>query len=1040
MSEPYRLGLDLGANSIGWCLIDLDEKGNAAGLRGSGVRIFSSSELAGRDPKTRTSLAVGRREARSARRRRDRYLRRRLRLLETLVEAGLMPADPAERKAIATLDPYEVRARALDEKVPLFHLGRAIFHLNQRRGFKSNRKTDAGEGDDTGKIRSGVERLKEAMAESGVRTLGEFLFQRQQRGVWVRARPAKLNGEDGKVAEGYEIYPDRGMVFDEFMALWSAQARHYPEAMTDRWRDEIARILFFQRPLKPVKGGRCPFETAEETLPKAHPISQRLRIYQELNNLAIEMPGAPARFLDRAERDRLVEKLLSQKELKFDAVRKLLGLPPDAQFNLERGERDKLKGDETAAALSNKKAWGPEWRLLPLSDQCAIVERLDTAEDEGALVAWLRDRRGLDEDRAIAVSRTRLPAGHGRVGPTAGAKILAALEAEVISYSAAAEKAGYHHSDFRTGEIFDRLPYYGVILDRHIAFGSGEPDDSDEVRLGRIANPTVHIGLNQLRQLVNRIIAAHGHPDEIIVEVGRDLRQNDKQRKADLTFQKENRERNDRYRKVFDEIGISDTGENRAKMRLWEELNRKDPNDRRCPFCGGQISIHQLFSPEVEIEHLLPFSRSLDDSAANKTVSHRACNRDKGNRAPYDAFGHTDEWPAILERIRALPGHKRARFAEGAMSEFEKKGGFLSRHLNDMRYLSRVAREYLTGVCDPNRVWVSPGRMTAMLRGKWGLNQILSDHNLKNRVDHRHHAIDAAVIGVTDRSMLNRISFAAARAEDQDLDRLVDDMPEPWEGFRDDVARAMDGIVVSHRPDHGANGALHNDTALGLADWDADKGQWLVVTRKPLSAFVKAKDIAKIRDPLIRADLEAATEGLTGKPFEMAVAEYGAQTGVRRLRVCEPMTADALVVVRDGDGKPYKAYKGDSNHCIEVWRLPGGKWTGRLVTTFEANNGAASGNGARPHPAAKRLMRLHKDDLIAIGEGGDRQIMRVVKFSKGQIFFAGHTEAGNLKARDADKDDPFKYFIKSPGALGKVGARQVRVDEAGRLYDPGPLE
>ncbi|RMF11133.1 MAG: type II CRISPR RNA-guided endonuclease Cas9, partial [Alphaproteobacteria bacterium] len=442
----------------------------------------------------------------------------------------------------------------------------------------------------------------------------------------------------------------------------------------------------------------------------------------------------------------------------------------------------------------------------------------------------------------------------------------------------------------------------------------------------------------------------------------------------------------------------------------------------------------------VEIEHLLPFSQSLDDSATNKTISHRACNRVKANRTPYDAFGHTAEWPAILERVRALPGSKRARFAPDAMARFEKDGGFLARHLNDTRYLSCRARDYLSGVCDPNRVWVTPGRLTAMLRRKCGLNQILSDHNFKNRVDHRHHAIDAVVIGVTDRSMLNRISSAAARAEDQDHDRLVDDMPEPWAGFRDDVARTMQRIVVSHRPDHGTNGALHNETALGLAGWDDEKGRWWVVTRKPLSAFTKAKDLARIRDPQIRADLEVATEGLTGKAFEQAVAEYGARTGVRRLRVVEPMAPDALVVIRDRDGKPYKAYKGDSNHCIEVWRLPDGKWTGRLVTTFEANNGWRSGNDTRPHPAARRLMRLHKDDLIAIGEGDDRRIMRVVKIAKSQIYFADHMEGGNLKARNEDKDDPFKYFTKSPGALRKVGARPVWVDETGRLLDPGPLE
>jgi len=134
----WRLGVDLGANSLGWAAILLNEAGEPAGFLAAGSRIFSD----GRDPKSGASLAVDRRDARSMSRRRDRFKQRREALIKYLVRDGIFPADKAERKALAVLDPIELRARALDEALPLAHLGRALFHLNQRRGFKSNRKAD----------------------------------------------------------------------------------------------------------------------------------------------------------------------------------------------------------------------------------------------------------------------------------------------------------------------------------------------------------------------------------------------------------------------------------------------------------------------------------------------------------------------------------------------------------------------------------------------------------------------------------------------------------------------------------------------------------------------------------------------------------------------------------------------------------------------------------------------------------------------------------------------------------------------------------
>lgn len=152
----WRLGIDLGASSLGWCAIELDGDGRPFRILALGSRIFSD----GRDPKSKQSLAADRRLARAMRRGRDRYLQRRTALLDHLTKLGLFPPeeDSAARAALQDLDPFALRARALDHALTPHELGRALFQLNQRRGFKSNRRADRKDGE-SGKIRVGVARL-----------------------------------------------------------------------------------------------------------------------------------------------------------------------------------------------------------------------------------------------------------------------------------------------------------------------------------------------------------------------------------------------------------------------------------------------------------------------------------------------------------------------------------------------------------------------------------------------------------------------------------------------------------------------------------------------------------------------------------------------------------------------------------------------------------------------------------------------------------------------------------------------------------------
>ncbi len=1060
-----RLGLDIGTNSIGWCLIEDDKR-----VVDLGVRIFSD----GRDPKSGASLAVDRREARAMRRRRDRYLGRRSAFLETLIQYGLMPEAQDEARLLADKDPYVLRKRALDEVLTPHEIGRALFHLNQRRGFKSNRKADRQQKDgEDGKIATGARALDEAMREADARTLGEFLAGREEKRV-------RLNGE----SQAYDFYPQRRHVEDEFNTIWDKQKPHHGTVLTDAAREALHRILFFQRPLKTPEVGFCTFAGWDgipddaRRLAKAHPLFQQRRLYEEVNNLRIVAPGEADRPLTRHERDTLILKLLDKKKVSFDSLAKTIKLPEGERFNKDSENRKDLIGDEVRAEMSDKKRMGTRWLHLGLADQLRIIEQVQNEENIDILLDWLQREYGLDKETAMGVAGARLPEGYGRFGEVATQRLLEALKSDVLTYDKAAQKAGFHHSDQRTGEYFDRLPYYGELLTREIAPGKQEYGDPLERQYGKITNPTVHIGLRQLEKLVNAIITVHGRPDEIVVELARELNlSEDDKKKHDARIRKDTQAAIARGEKL-EAGGFDNTGANRALMKQWEELNPSNPLDRRCPYCAQQIGIKMLFSGEADIDHIIPYSRSLDDSSGNKVVAHRHCNRAKGNNTPYQKWGHDPErWDTISNQITRLHKSKQWRFGPDAMDRIQKDGGFIARQLTDTQYLSRLAYKYLSCLYEADgtrHVFVATGRMTALLRRVWALNSLLPDHNFvdnqhsnapKNRLDHRHHAIDGAVMAVTSPALLHKIATAAGRAENLELDRMFERLEAPWDTFRDDLRDGLMRVTVSHKADHGRKGKpsrhrdvtagrLHNDTAYGLTGLTAADGKTpIVVHRVPLLSL-KPADLAdpdRLPDEALRTALWEATRDQSGKAFETALDNIRRNgidkrdkngkrmfKGLRHVRVREPLN---VIAVRDKTGKPYKAYKGDSNARWEFWRLPDGALKTTVVTMFDAHQANAD---TRPHPAAKRLLNLRQNDLIAIERnGGPREILRVIGFNvAGRLTLAPANESGNLKERDgtSNDNDPFKYIYLQGRSILKAKARQIRIDPLGRVFDPGPRE
>jgi CRISPR-associated endonuclease Csn1 len=1061
-----RLGLDIGTNSIGWWLY-ATEGTEITEIIDGGVRIFSD----GRDPKSKASLAVDRRAARAQRRRRDRYLRRKAALMKRMAAVGLMPADPVEAKALELLDPYALRAEGLDRALPLTHFGRALFHLNQRRGFKSNRKTDRGD-NESGKIKDATARLDQAMMTKGARTYGEFLHMRRAAAtdpknvLTVRTRLSIARRDNAEKEEaGYDFYPDRRHLSEEFAKLWAAQAAYFPEALTDDLRDEMSVIIFHQRPLKTPEVGMCLF-TDEKRIPSSHPLNQRRILLETVNALRVAALGEPARKLSREERDMIIHALdnrpftknLSGMSMKLKALGKVIKLRPEQSFTLESANRDAISCDPVRASLSNPDRFGPRWSMLDADAKWEVVQRIRAVQSESEhdeLVKWLIITHGLDRDHAEAVAHAPLPEGYGRLGLTATKNILAALQADVIPYSAAVAACGWHHSDGRTGEVLLNLPYYGQILNRHVIPGTYDENDDDVTRYGRITNPTVHIGLNQLRRLVNRIISVYGKPDEIVVELARDLKLSEDQKRDVQRDIKKNTDAAIVRGKKLEEMGVADTGANRMVLRLWESLG-EDVMARNCPYSGKRISAAMLFDGTCDVDHILPYSRTLDDGFANRTLCLKEFNRHKTNKTPWEAWGNTPAWDAIEANLKNLPGNKAWRFAPDAIERFQGENDFSARALKDTQYLSRIARAYLDALYDgadhESHVWVVPGRLTEMLRRHWGLNSLLPDRDgavkAKNRTDHRHHAIDAAVVGATDRAIIKRISDMAQKDEVNGAENVARSVPPPWDDFRTDIKSQLDRIIVSHRADHGridlaarrtgkdsTSGALHEATALSIID---DQNVAVRIPLLSLSAahFEEGGRSGWVRDPQLRAALHIATNGKESKAFEAAVLSFAAKPGpyhgISRVRIVKPLQHTARVYVPAD--LPIKAYQGGSNHRYEVWQLPGGKVVHYVVSMFEAHQGKMT----RPHPAAKRIHKFMKGDLVWLEESKFGPVIATVeKFNgKGVIELVPHNEANASDRYRKTKED--LYVRLGAATLLKAKARRVHVDEMGRLRDPGP--
>jgi len=534
----YVLGLDIGANSVGWALVQLDS-GTPVGLPATGVRVFEAGVEGDIETGRDASRGADRRQARSRRRQLERRRRRLNRLAHVLQGAGLLPPGAVEqpeelmaffndldRKLFpgqvegpeAHVQLYRLRGRALSEKLEPYEIGRALYHLAQRRGFKSNRLSrvtpDAEK--EEGKVKEGIAHLAERIRDSGSRTLGEYLSaldpsQQPVRRQWL----------------------GRSMLDDEFGLIWEAQARHYPDTLTEELQQRVHRAVFFQRPLKMQKRliGQCNLEKGRQRAPMCLLAAQRFRLLQEVNDLEAITPAGEVIELTPEQRATLTGELESRGDLTFPRMRKALSFPRTWQFNLERKDEKRIIGNRTAAKLAQ--IFGSPWAGFSAEERERIVEDVRSITDQMALMRRGMTAWGLDEEAARQLSEVTLEAGYCNLSRQALAKVLPLME-QGVPYATA------------------RKQIYG---------DEPPPQPQDFVpplrRVVEVRNPAVERALTETRRVVNAIVARYGKPDYIRIELARDLKKSRKQRQQiDKRNRTNQRARDEAKRQILARAGI----------------------------------------------------------------------------------------------------------------------------------------------------------------------------------------------------------------------------------------------------------------------------------------------------------------------------------------------------------------------------------------------------------------------------------------------------------------------------------------------------
>lgn len=728
----------------------------------------------------------------------------------------------SKKAADITRENYQWRVSALNQQMRLEELSVVLSEINKQIASASSY---------LGKIsdRSKVLVMKDE-------TVGQYLYSQLQRNPHESLKNQVFYRQD---------------YIDEFNKIWDTQSKFHSELTPELKKRIGEETIFYQRPLRSQKGlvSLCEFEhreiligDAKKTIglrvcPKSSPLFQEFKVRQCLNNLIISEKGfAPAtesvfgemdtvsgfpRALTPEEREMLYAELLFKSKMKDGDVLKLLfGSKKASLYRLNYKE---IEGNCTMSELFSAYDKILDANGLHIGENLIALQKISKYEEafsslgidtgvlhfdssldgqslerqplyrlwhllysyEGdnsksgneALITKLCEGFGFDKDSAPHLCRVHFKDDYANLSAKAIRKIMPFLK-DGEKYSDACEKAGYRHSvRSLTSEELDAK----VLVD-HL----------DPLPKNSLRNPVVEKILNQMVNLVNAVVEQYGKPDEIRIEMARELKKSAEERK-EVAFSMANQTKeNDRIKTLLEsKFGMSNVSKNAIiRYRLYEELEK---NGYKTLYSNTYIRQEELFGNKFDIEHIIPQAVRFDDSFANKTLELGSVNREKGKLTAYDYMKGLGE-----DKLSEYENCVRNLVEKGALSRTKAKNlltpgegvpeGFLERDLRDSQYIAKKAREILESMV---RV-VTPtiGSVTERLRKDWGLVDVMQElnwdkydklgltyyvdkdgHTIRKikdwtkRNDNRHHAMDAITIAFTKPSYIQYLNNLNARRD-----------------------------------------------------------------------------------------------------------------------------------------------------------------------------------------------------------------------------------------------------------------------------------
>lgn len=777
----YVLGLDVGITSCGWAVLELNPEDEPVRIVDLNSRIFDKAEAGNGD-----SLAAPRRMARGIRRLTRRRKFRLHRVRGFLVRHHILTKEEIENLYTTPhkTDIYELRYRALTEKVSPSDWARLLIFFAKHRGFQSNRKNEKS-GED-GLMLAAIGENKKIL--ENYRSVGDMLYsdekfkdcKRNKGGTYRFTVSRSMLKEE--VQTLFKKQRELGQTFagedleDEYISIFSAQ-RNFdegPGANSPYAGDQIEKMI-----------GNCTFEYGkngrppQKRAPKASYAFMAFNLWQKINHIRVNSKGIE-RSLETEEKNKIAGLAWTKENITYHDLRQITGLDEETLFS---GVTYPLDSTTEEAEKKAKFSWVKPYH--------AMRRALDKVEKN-----YIR-KLSREEIDAIAYAFT-VYKNDKKIRTALAEKGIEDNVADVlITHLDGFSKFG-HLSEYACYKL---LPFLEKGEEYYKACDSAGLTESPAKKIKDITNPVVKRAVTQTMKVIKAVQRKYGNPVEVHIELARELARSFKDRAAMDHRMKENYAKNEKIKeRLSKEFHIMNPrGQDIVKWKLYEQ------QQGCCAYSQKPFDVDRLLHDGnyAEVDHILPYSRSFDDTYRNKVLVLEKENRDKGNRTPMEYLADKPErkekfiaWvKTVIKDSKKREHLLRMKYGRDEEAEWKQ------RHLQDTQYISRFLYNYLRntlklapGYTDrKRRIIPVNGAVTGYIRKRLDIRKIRENGDL-------HHAVDAVVIAVTTQGMIQKVTrYSQIRENPKLIDKKTgevltakefhnkDNFPEPWPRFRQEL-------------------------------------------------------------------------------------------------------------------------------------------------------------------------------------------------------------------------------------------------------------